>query len=56
MDDAFDNAVEAYMRIGTENERDEDKATVDIYVNTKCLNHDIIYKAIKDEAEKRSKQ
>ncbi len=54
MDDAFDNAVEAYMRIGTENERETDKVTVDIYVGTKCLDHDIILKAIKKEAEKRS--
>ncbi len=53
MDDAFENAVEAYMRIGTENEKETDKATVDIYVGTKCLNHDIIRDEMKKEAEKR---
>ena len=53
MDDAFENAVEAYMRIGTIDEKETDKATVDIYVETKCANHDIIREAIKKEAENR---
>lgn len=53
MDDAFENAVGAYMRIGTSNEKETDKAVVDMYVGTKCINHDIIRDAIKKEAEKR---
>lgn len=53
MDDAFNNAAEAYMRIGTKDERDTDKFTVDIYIHTKCLNHDLVRKAIEMEAEKR---
>ena len=53
MDDAFENAVEAYMRIGTSNEKETDKAVVDIYVGTKCVDHDIIRDAIKKEAENR---
>lgn len=53
MDDAFENAVEAYMRIGTINEKETDKAVVDIYVGTKCIDHDMIREAIKKEAENR---
>ena len=53
MDDTFENAVNAYMRIGTSDEKETDKVVVDMYVGTKCINHDIIRDAIKKEAEKR---
>lgn len=53
MDDAFNNAVEAYIRIGTSEEKETDKIVVDLYVSSKCLNHDIVRKEIESEAKRR---